>query len=164
MLKIWSHVFIISLTFALQQLLWNTVKMIKGRCYCSCSCSFLVTCPFFLFKVDFNFALMSDLTQQDGASPSSAAEVRPSSQSRPITGGEITGSQNQDSQAAVVGSVARPSEEAGIGRPLSRCPAAEEKPALTAADDEGTNNDAATVRPVSNTSEKAAGPKSTIIL
>lgn len=106
---------------------------------------------------------MSDLTQQDSAAPPSAAEARPPSQSRPVTRGEITGSQNQDSQAAVVGSIACPSEDTGNDRPLSQCPAAEEKSALTAAADEGTNTDTGTVRPESDTSGKAAGPKNTVI-
>lgn len=116
------------------------------------------------FKVCFNFAPLSNGTQQDRAAPSSATAVRPSSHSHPTTRGERTGSQNLNSQAAVVGSVTCPSEDTGNDRPLSQCPAAEEKPALTAAADEGTNAHTGTVRPGNNTYEKAAGPKSTIIV
>ncbi|XP_062282459.1 protein Flattop [Scomber scombrus] len=53
--------------------------------------------------------------QQDGAAPSSAptsaAQARPASQTRPITGGERSASQNRDSMAAAFGSDARSAED-----------------------------------------------------
>ncbi|XP_070767148.1 protein Flattop [Enoplosus armatus] len=100
--------------------------------------------------------------QQDGAAPSSAAEVRPASKNCPVTGGERTASQNQDSLAAVVGSVGQPAEEkqvlqaTGKDRPLSQCSAAE--PATRPAAGEGTNSRPSTGkgRPASNVAEKVA--------
>ncbi|XP_044067077.1 protein Flattop [Siniperca chuatsi] len=102
--------------------------------------------------------------QQDGAAPSSAAEARPASQNRPVTGGETTASQIQDSRAAVVGTVGPPAEEkqaiqaTGKDRPLSQGSAAEKKPALRPAAGEGTNSRPGTGkgRPVSNVAEKVA--------
>lgn len=102
--------------------------------------------------------------QLGGTAPSSAAEVQPS-QSRPVTGGEITASQNQESEAAVIGSIAQPAvdkqatEATGNDWPPSQCPAAEEQPALRAAADEGTNTDTGMVRPGSKVSEKAASQR-----
>lgn len=103
--------------------------------------------------------------QQVNAASSSAAEVRLSSQSRPNTADEVTTTQNQQSQTAVVESVTHPAEgkqgieATGNDRPLSQCPAEEEKPAVRAAADEGTNTDAGMVRPRSNMSQKAASQR-----
>ncbi|XP_071329475.1 protein Flattop [Trachinotus anak] len=101
--------------------------------------------------------------QQDCAA-SSTAEARPPSQSRPITGGERSASQNQDLQAAVVGSVAQSAEDkqatqvTGKDGLLSQCSAAAEKPALSPAAGEGTKSSHETSkgRPVSSVSEKTA--------
>ncbi|XP_018555686.1 protein Flattop [Lates calcarifer] len=97
--------------------------------------------------------------QQDCAAPSSAAEARPASQNRPVTGGERTASQNQDSQAAVAGSVAQSAEDkqatvaTGEDRPLSQRSAAEEKPA--AGEETNSRPETGKGRPASNVSEKA---------
>ncbi|XP_035512045.1 protein Flattop [Morone saxatilis] len=95
--------------------------------------------------------------QQDDAAPSSAAEARPASQNLPVTEGERTASQNQDLQAAVVGSIGQPDEEkranqaTGKVRPLSHCSAA------------GRGNssrpDTGKGRPVSNVAEKVASQR-----
>ncbi|XP_070696442.1 protein Flattop [Pempheris klunzingeri] len=102
--------------------------------------------------------------QQGGAAPSSAGEVRPASQERPVTGGEGTANQNQDSQAAVVGSVGQPAEETHTGQPTgtagprSQCSAVEEEPASRAAAREGINSGPETGkgRPASSVADKVA--------
>nr|XP_046252958.1 protein Flattop [Scatophagus argus] len=79
--------------------------------------------------------------QQDSAALSAAVEGQPACQNFPGTA-----SQNQDLQAAVVGSTDLPAEEkqaiqaTGTDRPLSQCSAAEEKPASRPAAGEGTNS------------------------
>lgn len=102
--------------------------------------------------------------QQAGAAPSSAAEVQQASQNRPITGGERIASQNQDPQAAVVGSIGQAAEEkqaiqdTGKDKPPSQCSVAEQKLALRPAAGEGTNSrpDTGKGRPQSNMAEKEA--------
>ncbi|KAK2850966.1 hypothetical protein Q5P01_007242 [Channa striata] len=90
-----------------------------------------------------------------------SAEAQASSQSRPATGSERAPSQNQDSQAAVDGSVAQPAEDkhsaksTGNGRPLSQ---AEEKPALSAIK-ERPGTETGRVRPASTGSETAGGQR-----
>ncbi|XP_069382702.1 protein Flattop isoform X2 [Paralichthys olivaceus] len=101
--------------------------------------------------------------QQDCATPSPTAEARPASQNCPVTGGESTTNQNQDSQAAVVGSVVQSDEDKPTGqapgreRLESQCSAAEDKPASG----EETNSGPQTGRgrPVGNVPERAARPE-----
>ncbi|XP_022621677.1 protein Flattop isoform X2 [Seriola dumerili] len=104
---------------------------------------------------------------QDCAAPSTAV-ARPASQNSPVTGGEGTASQNQDLQAAVVGSVTQSAEDkqatqaTGKDRPSGQCSAAEEKPALSQAAAGGNSSSPETDkgRPVSSVSEKAAASSS----
>ncbi|XP_023268792.1 protein Flattop [Seriola lalandi dorsalis] len=104
---------------------------------------------------------------QDCAAPSTAV-ARPASQNSPVTGGEGTASQNQDLQAAVVGSVTQSAEDkqatqaTGEDRPSGQCSAAEEKPALSQAAAGGNSSSPETGkgRPVSSVSEKAAASSS----
>uniref|UniRef100_A0A3B4XTH8 Protein Flattop n=1 Tax=Seriola lalandi dorsalis TaxID=1841481 RepID=A0A3B4XTH8_SERLL len=96
------------------------------------------------------------------------AVARPASQNSPVTGGEGTASQNQDLQAAVVGSVTQSAEDkqatqaTGEDRPSGQCSAAEEKPALSQAAAGGNSSSPETGkgRPVSSVSEKAAASSS----
>ncbi|XP_040910023.1 protein Flattop isoform X2 [Toxotes jaculatrix] len=102
--------------------------------------------------------------QQDCPAPCSTSEAQPASQNLPVTGGERTASQNQDSRAAVAVSVAQSTEDkqatqaAGKDRPLSQCSAAEEEPAVRPAAGQETNSRPETGKrtPVSNVSERAA--------
>ncbi|XP_035015031.1 protein Flattop isoform X1 [Hippoglossus stenolepis] len=92
--------------------------------------------------------------QQDCVAPASTAEACPASQNCPVAGGESTTDQNQDSQAAVVGSVFQSDEDkqtaqaARSERPVSQCSAVEEMPGAG----EGTVSQPQTGRgrPVSN--------------
>lgn len=119
-----------------------------GLAAIACSCSFQT----------------SGDVQQDVAAPTSAAEARPASQNRPLTGGERTASQNQDSQAAVVGTVGQPTGEkqgvqaTGKDGPSSRCSVAEEKLASRPAAGVGTESrpDSGKGRPASTVAEKVA--------
>uniref|UniRef100_A0A8D3DQT0 Protein Flattop n=1 Tax=Scophthalmus maximus TaxID=52904 RepID=A0A8D3DQT0_SCOMX len=106
--------------------------------------------------------------QQDCAGASSTAEARLASQIRPVTGGETAASQNQDSQAAAVGSVAQSDEDKqaspalGKERPMSQCAVAEEKSASRTAAEEGTTSRPQTDkgRPASNVSAGSGAPSS----
>lgn len=95
--------------------------------------------------------------QQDGAAPSSArtsaAQTRPASQTRPITGGERSASQNQDSKAVVFGSDAQPAED------KQAIQDSEVKAALRPATREGTSSrpDTGKGKLVSNVSSVSQG-------
>ncbi|KAF0036569.1 hypothetical protein F2P81_011881 [Scophthalmus maximus] len=126
---------------------------------------------YFLLALSLNLCSQFQITgdaQQDCAGASSTAEARLASQIRPVTGGETAASQNQDSQAAAVGSVAQSDEDKqaspalGKERPMSQCAVAEEKSASRTAAEEGTTSRPQTDkgRPASNVSAGSGAPSS----
>lgn len=99
--------------------------------------------------------------QQDGAAPSSihtsAAEARPASQTRPVTGGERTANQtDQDLQAVVFGSDAQPAKDKQAVQDT------EENAALRPATAKGTGSrpDTGKGKPVCNVSVVSQGKPS----